>query len=103
MHNFAVIKIINMTTKFLKNIIAVLFLNVTTVFVNGQTLQTGTLKGKIVDKITKQSLPGATIIIKGTQTNSVADTSGVFALKNVNEGIYSITISFIGYRDTPEI
>ena len=65
----------------------------------GQSFPTGALKGKIVDKVTKQTLPGATIQIKGTQIGASADTSGAFILKNIPEGEYSVVISYVGYQE----
>lgn len=67
--------------------------------VQGQSIPSGTIKGKIIDKATKQSLPGATISIKETQTGTSADTSGAFVLKKVPEGVYTLVISYVGYQE----
>ena len=64
-----------------------------------QEITTGTIKGKIIDKSTKQSIIGATVLIKGTQSGTTTDTAGIFKLTNINEGVYQLVISFIGYQE----
>ncbi len=59
---------------------------------------TGSIKGKIIDQLTKQPLIGATVALKDKSMGSATDTAGVFVIKNVPEGEYSITISIIGYQ-----
>lgn len=64
----------------------------------GQDSFTGTIKGKIIDKATKQSVIGATVAIKngpGTTT----DTSGLFLLSDVKEGVYQLVVNYIGYQE----
>ncbi len=59
----------------------------------------GNIKGKIIDKATKQSVPGAIVKINNTQIAGATDTAGVFVLKNIDEGNYALTITFIGYQE----
>lgn len=59
---------------------------------------TGTLKGKIIEQITKQPVPGASIKIKDMQLGAVADTAGVFVISNIPAGSYSIIISNTGFQ-----
>ena len=58
---------------------------------------TGVLRGEIKSYETEESLPGATIIIKGTDYKTVADQNGEFLFKNLPEGIYQIEVTLIGY------
>lgn len=66
---------------------------------NAQTVPSGTVKGKVIDKATKQSIPGAVAKINGTQIGSSTDSAGVFSLKNIEAGSYVLTISFVGYQE----
>lgn len=49
-------------------------------------------------KQTKEPLTGATIQITGTAQGVVADIDGNYTL-NVNDGTYTITVRYIGYKD----
>ncbi len=65
----------------------------------GYAQYTGTIKGKIIDKATKQAVTGASVAIKTLKTGTLSDTSGLFKLSNIQEGIYSVVVSFIGYQE----
>lgn len=67
--------------------------------VKGQPPGTGTIKGKILDKVTKQPIPGATVSVKFAQAGAAADSSGNFTLHNLNRGIYALVASFVGFQD----
>ncbi|MFC2138954.1 carboxypeptidase-like regulatory domain-containing protein, partial [Bacteroidota bacterium] len=68
---------------------------------------TQVVKGKILDKESQISLPGANVVILGTNPviGTVSDPEGNFRLENVPIGRYNIQISFIGYESVtiPEI
>ncbi len=90
----------------LKNILFfILFFSCLT-FLHSQKI-TQNIKGKIIDKDSKQSLPNASIII--LDTNPIigvsSDLEGNFIIKNVPLGRYDLKISFIGYETIikPEI
>ncbi len=59
-----------------------------------------TIRGRITDTDTKQSLPGANIIILNTNpvTGASSDIDGNFEIKNVKVGRYNIQVSFLGYQ-----
>lgn len=81
-------------------ILALLALGLFSFFASAQTaLYTGTIKGKVIDKATKQSVPGVNVVINGTQKGASTDTSGTFLLKDVEEGGYILTIKYIGYQE----
>ena len=79
--------------------LAAFFLSALTGRVQSQTIPAGTIKGRVFDKMTRQSLPGAVIVLKGTETGTASDTSGAFTLNNVREGLYILVISFVGYQE----
>ncbi len=62
---------------------------------------TQTIRGNVIDKISKTPLPGATVILINSDPliGSTTDVDGNFKLSKVPVGIHSIKISFIGYKD----
>lgn len=58
-----------------------------------------TIKGRVVDKETQISLPGATISVLGAEPmlGTITDNDGYFRLKEVPLGRYSIEARFVGY------
>ncbi|NDK55136.1 TonB-dependent receptor [Pontibacter fetidus] len=57
----------------------------------------GTVKGKIVDGTTKDPLPGATVILKGTSIAVPATADGTFTLKVDDPNASAILINFVGF------
>ncbi|WP_121666983.1 TonB-dependent receptor [Mesonia aquimarina] len=65
--------------------------------------ETGALKGSLADKETdNQPLPFANVVIKGTSKGTTTDFDGLYEIKNVEPGTYTIVFSFVGY-ETKEI
>lgn len=63
--------------------------------------QTSILQGKVIDSVTKEPLPFATIILfqNGTQKGGVlADIEGNYVIKAVNPGKYEIHVGYMGYK-----
>ncbi len=62
---------------------------------------TQTIRGSVIDKISKTPLPGATVVIINSDPmiGSSTDPDGNFKLAKVPVGTYSIRISFIGYKE----
>jgi hypothetical protein len=60
---------------------------------------TQTIRGTIVDKISKQTLPGANVVVTATgQTFSLtSDTNGEFSVQNVPAGRCDIKVSMLGF------
>ena len=63
----------------------------------------GTIKGKLLDSLLKQSLSEATVSILLSKdstpvTFAVADSKGAFQVKDLDTGLYRILITFQGYR-----
>ncbi len=59
--------------------------------------KSGIISGEVRDAVTKQPLPGANIIIDGTNMGSACDENGYFVIKNVAPGRYSLKASMISY------
>ena len=60
-----------------------------------------TIKGQVVDSENGQTIPGATVYIKGTNSGTISDLDGNFVL-NVPEGLSKLNITSIGYVDYSE-
>ena len=59
--------------------------------------QTRTIQGRVTASDTQESLPGATVLVKGTTTGTVTDIDGYYTLQ-VPEGPIILVFSFIGYE-----
>ncbi len=57
----------------------------------------GIVKGKVFDRDTKDALPSANVLIKGTKIGTITDLNGEFSLPNVPTGEQTLVVSFIGY------
>lgn len=80
----------------MKNFLLILtFLLVTTSLALAQRVVTGT----VVDDKTSEPLPGANVIIPGTNTGATVDSKGAFSI-TVPNSANSLLVSFIGY--TPQ-
>jgi outer membrane receptor protein involved in Fe transport len=63
--------------------------------------QSGALQGKVTDKLTKEPIPFANIIVenKGTQAGgSATDFDGKYTIKPITPGTYDVKVSFLGYK-----
>lgn len=58
---------------------------------------TGSITGKVTDRITKEALPGVNIIVVGTNFGSSTNLNGEFEINGIPPGSYQIRASFIGY------
>ncbi len=58
---------------------------------------TGKLKGKIIDKKSKNPVPFAVVQIDGTTMGAQADPNGEYIIINVPPGMYSVTASLTGW------
>jgi len=83
-------RIRNLLMRFL--IIMVIILTQSFVFA-----QVRTITGNVTDKQTKETLPGATILIKGTTSGTSTDIDGKFSI-SVSSNDAVLVISFVGYE-----
>jgi iron complex outermembrane receptor protein len=56
-----------------------------------------TIKGKVVDSLTKESLPGAVVALKGAGISTSTSSDGNFSIKK-QDGTNVLVISYIGYN-----
>ncbi|MFQ6008550.1 MAG: von Willebrand factor type A domain-containing protein [Candidatus Zixiibacteriota bacterium] len=60
---------------------------------------TGQIKGVVTDKVTRQPVVGASVLVVGTTRGTVTDSLGNFVIANVEPGVYTLRISHIAYRE----
>ena len=58
---------------------------------------TGTIKGSVFDRATKDGLPGANVIVKGTSVGASTNLAGFFSIPNAPVGDQTLVVSYIGY------
>lgn len=61
----------------------------------------GSVRGKITTADNKPA-EGVTVLIKNTVKNAVADNDGVFEIKNIQPGNYTLAVSLVGYKDAEQ-
>ena len=63
-------------------------------------LASGKIRGKIVDKDSRDALVGANVSIIGTALGAAADVNGDYMILNVPPGVYTLKATFVGYAAT---
>jgi len=61
---------------------------------------TGKIAGKVLDAETKEPLPGANILIEGSNMGDASDLEGDYNIINLPPGNYTILVSMMGYKKT---
>ena len=94
----------------IKEVLAFLLSNTSIIFkeVNGGIVLSakpkppkyGTLKGRVVDFEASEPLPGATIRVEQLKRGAVADSKGYYQFKDLPEGKYTLSASYITYETT---
>jgi hypothetical protein len=84
--------------KVLKQTACIILLFVCSISLYAQ--QIGEIKGKVFDKSTKESIPGASVYVElgGRKIGSATDIDGRFTIKPLQPGIYNLNISYMGYN-----
>ena len=57
-----------------------------------------TITGKVIDKTTRETLPGATIVVVGTTNGVITDFDGNFSISEIQNSKFALSISFVGYK-----
>jgi len=83
----------------MKKLALIGLLNLMTIFVFGQQL-TQNIKGQIVDKVSQEPLPGATVVLLGDDKTkgAVTDADGFFKIEKVPIGRISLQVNFLGFN-----
>ncbi len=59
---------------------------------------TGKITGVVKDTDTGDPLPGANVVIQGTQMGAATDANGKYIIINVHPGVYKLRFSMMGYQ-----
>ena len=66
----------------------------------GQSGDSGTITGQLVDAQTGDPLIGANVLIDGTLLGASTDLDGLFVVTGVPAGTYTIVVDYVGYAQT---
>lgn len=69
----------------------------TQVYAQDSTQNLGSIRGKIIDRDTKQPVIGASVVIVDSKTGARTNNEGSFVIKNLPENVYKLRISSLGY------
>lgn len=58
----------------------------------------GIIVGRVLDASINSPLPGANIVIEGSNIGTITDVYGNFSISNVNPGQITLLVSFVGYE-----
>ncbi|MFN8135176.1 MAG: carboxypeptidase-like regulatory domain-containing protein [Bacteroidales bacterium] len=64
---------------------------------NAQDIPTVKVSGTVSDAASKDLIPGASVLIKGTQNGTMTDVNGKYSLKCTTR--YNFVFSFIGFEN----
>jgi len=57
----------------------------------------GSVEGRVVDAASGSYLPGANVLLSGTNYGAATDRTGYFYIMNIPAGSYDVTVSYMGY------
>lgn len=80
-----------------RSLVLLFLIVITTNISNAQDIATVKVSGTVSDAASKDLIPGASVLIKGTQTGTMTDVNGKYSL-NVPQGA-TLVFSFIGYEN----
>ncbi len=63
----------------------------------GETPKKATVTGKVIDKVTGESLAGVLVTIKGSDIKVYSDLDGNFTFNSVEPGSYTLEVNYISY------
>lgn len=64
-----------------------------------QVLAQNSIKGKVVDDATGESIYGANVVLLSSSKGTTTDRNGNFLLENIANGNYTLRVSMIGYAE----
>lgn len=59
---------------------------------------TGEVRGKVTDATRGEGLAGANVILNGTTLGASTDVDGIYNIRKVPAGQYTVTVRFVGYK-----
>ncbi len=61
--------------------------------------QTGIIKGRVVNSLNNEPVMFANILVVGTDRGETTDENGDYFIEGLEPGLYSISVSFVGFKD----
>lgn len=80
--------------RFFQAVLLVLF----TQDLSGADPKGGTIRGRILDQSTSETLIGVPVMLEGTTLGAVTDLDGYYKIDQIPSGTYSLVIRYIGYN-----
>ncbi|HEX2866256.1 MAG TPA: TonB-dependent receptor [Ignavibacteriales bacterium] len=59
---------------------------------------TGALKGRVVDMVTRQALPGVNVSVEGTNLGTSTDVDGNYEISDIASGRVTVKASMVGFK-----
>ena len=82
----------------MKKLILLMFLALEILAQQALGQRNGSISGKVLDKLTQQPLPGANVVLEGSNLGVTADTTGTFRLTGIALKTYNITFTAVSYK-----
>ena len=76
-----------------------IFLTVILLFISTVLSIAATIKGRVIDSETHETIAGAFVDVVGTKEIYVSDVDGSFVIENLHKGTYSISGKMLGYKN----
>jgi len=83
--------------KLLETFTLVPMIGIILVFAVAVAAASGSIKGRVADRETKDGLPGANIRVMGTSVGASTDLDGNYLIHNVPSGSQKLIVSYVGY------
>lgn len=64
--------------------------------------QNGIIKGKVTNKINREPISFANVLVENTDKGAVTDENGAYEITGLAPGLYNVRVSFIGFADVAE-
>lgn len=58
----------------------------------------GTIQGTVTEATTGLTVPGANVFLEETGQGTATDIDGFYQIENIDPGVYTLTVSFVGFR-----
>ena len=70
------------------------------ILINSSALQAATIRGKVVDALTHETLPGATVFIEKEKKYASTNDQGIYTISGLAVGSYQLQTKCIGYDNS---
>lgn len=80
-----------------KFLLTLIIMMVSGLAMNAEVGETGIISGKVTDATTGKELNSATVQVKSERKGAYSDKNGLFRIKKLPVGVYTVTVSYIGY------